>query len=153
MTIVTLVSEAIVEAGLTAKSGNTETIVKQMRPAARTALTCGTSFNDTLSKMVEGKQVSALYIMQCFAGMQPENMCRVCIYMAPPKITVPGFQKLAQELQAGELWWYQFAHPDMPVEHIHPSRRMLLPREPIASHLETLQCKSDSMGRCDSEPR
>ena len=33
-TIVTLMCEAIVEAGLTAKSGNTDTIVKQMRPAA-----------------------------------------------------------------------------------------------------------------------
>ena len=33
-TIVTLMCEATLEAGMTAKSGNTETIVKQMRPAA-----------------------------------------------------------------------------------------------------------------------
>ena len=51
------------EAGLTAKSGNTETIVKQMRPAAHMALTCGTTFTDALGKMVERKQVIALYTM------------------------------------------------------------------------------------------
>ena len=54
-TVVTLWSEAIVEAGLTAKSGDTETIVKQMRPAAHMALTCGTSFTDALSKMDQRK--------------------------------------------------------------------------------------------------
>ena len=51
------------EAGLTAKSSNTETIVKQMRPAAHMALMCGTTFTDALSKMVERKQVIALYTM------------------------------------------------------------------------------------------
>ena len=43
-TVVSLMSEAIVEAGLNAKSGNTGTMVKQIRPAAHMALTCGTSF-------------------------------------------------------------------------------------------------------------
>ena len=52
--------EAIVEVGLTAKSGNTETIVKQMRAAAYMALTCGTSFTDALGKLVERRQVIAL---------------------------------------------------------------------------------------------
>ena len=58
-TIVTLMCEAMVEAGLTTKSGNTETIVKQMRP--HIALTCGTTFTDALGKMVERKQVIALF--------------------------------------------------------------------------------------------
>ena len=86
-TVVTLMCEAIVEAGLTAKSGNTETIVKQMRPAAHMALTCGATFTDALGKMVERKQVIALYTMRCFAGMQPDNLWRVCNYMASPKST------------------------------------------------------------------
>ena len=62
------------EAGLTAKSSNTETIVKQMRPVAHMAVTCGTTFTDALSNMVERKPVIALYTMRCFGGMQPE-MC------------------------------------------------------------------------------
>ena len=151
-TVVTLMCEAIVEVGLTAKSGNAETIVKQMRPAAHMALTCGTTFTDTLGKMVERKQVIALYTMRCFAGMQPENW-RVCNYMASPKSTVLGFQKLAKELRTGELWWYHFGHPDMPVERIHPSGRMLLPCKPPAFCCETLYCNSDSMGRCDRESK
>ena len=63
--------------------------------------------------------------------MQPDNLWRLCDYMASPKSIVPGFQKLAKELRAGELWWYHFGHPDMPVEHIHPSRRMLLLCKPL----------------------
>ena len=63
--------------------------------------------------------------------MQPDNLWRVCNYMASPKSTVPGFQKLAKELRAGELWWYHFGHPNMPVERIHPSRRMLLLCKPL----------------------
>ena len=137
-TIVTLMCEAIVEAGLTAKSGNMETIVNQMRPAAHMALTCGTTFTDALSKMVDRKQVIALFTMRCFAGMQPENLWRVCNYMASPKSTVPSFWKLAKELCGGELWWYHFGHPDMPVERIHPSRRVLLPCKLVAFHCETL---------------
>ena len=62
-TVVTLICEAIVQAGLTAKSGNTETIVKQMRPSSHMALTCGTTFADALGKMVECKSVIALYTM------------------------------------------------------------------------------------------
>ena len=93
-TVVTLMCEAIVEAGLAAKSGNTETIVKQMRPVAHMALTCGTTFTDALGKMVEHKQVNALYTMRCFAGMPPENLWRVCNYMASPKSIVSGFQKV-----------------------------------------------------------
>ena len=50
--VVTLMYVAIVEAGLGAKSGSTETIVKQMRLAAHMVLTCGTTFTDTFSKMV-----------------------------------------------------------------------------------------------------
>ena len=130
-TAVTLMCEAIVEAGLTAKSGNTETIVKQMRPTAHMALTCCATFTDALGKMVERKQVIALYTMRCFAGMQPDNLWRVCNYMVSPKSTVPGFQKLAKELRAGELWWYHFGHSDMPVERIHPSRHMLLLCKPL----------------------
>ena len=72
-TVVTFTSEAIVEPGLTAKSGNMETVVKQMRPAAHMALTCDTIFTDTCGKMVEHKQVIALYAMRCFAAMQPEK--------------------------------------------------------------------------------
>ena len=60
-TIVTMMCDPIVEAGLTAKWGNTKTIVKQMRPATHMALTCGTTFMDALSKMVERKQVYALF--------------------------------------------------------------------------------------------
>ena len=133
-TVVTLMCEA----GLTAKSGNTETIVTQMRPAAHMALVCGTTFTDALGKMVERKQVIALYTMRCFAAMRPENLWRVCNYMASPKSTIPGFQKLAKELRAGELWWYHFGHPDMLVERIHPSRRMLLPFKLPAFCCETL---------------
>ena len=59
------------EAGLTAKFRNTEAIVKQMRQAAHMALTCGTTFTDTLGKMVERKHVIALYTMRCFAEKQP----------------------------------------------------------------------------------
>ena len=62
-----------------------------MRPAADMALTCGTIFTDALGKMMECKQVIALYTMRCFAGMQPENLWRVCNYMASPKSTVPDF--------------------------------------------------------------
>ena len=69
----------------------------------------------------------ALYTMRCFAGMQPENLWRVCNYLASPKCTGPGFPELAKELRAQELWWYPFGHADLPVERIHPSRRMLLP--------------------------
>ena len=72
-TVVTLMCEAIVEAGLTAKSGNTETIVKQMRPAAHVALTCGATFTDALGKMVELKQVS---FIQCDA--LPECNPTIC---------------------------------------------------------------------------
>ena len=72
-TVVTLMCEAIVEAGLTAKSGNTETIVKQMRPAAHMAVTCGITFTEALGKMVERKQVIAFYTMRSFAGMQPQK--------------------------------------------------------------------------------
>ena len=61
--IVTLMCEAIVEPGLTAKSGDTETIIKQMRPAAHMPLTCGTTFTDALGKMVKREQVIALYTM------------------------------------------------------------------------------------------
>ena len=114
-TFVTLMCVAIVEAGLTAKSGNTETIVKQMMSAAHIALTCGTTFTDALSKMVERKQVIALFPMRCFAGMQPENLWCVCNYMASPKSTVPSCQKLAKKLRAGELWCYHFGHPNMPI--------------------------------------
>ena len=64
---VTLMCKAIVAAGLTANSGNTETIVKQMMLVAHMAVTCGTTFTDALSEMVEPKQVIALYTMRCFA--------------------------------------------------------------------------------------
>ena len=103
--IVTLMCDAIVEAGLTAKSGSTETIVKQM------TLTCGTTFMDALNKMVDRKQVIALFIMRRFAGMQPENLWRVCTYMALMKSTIQAFNKLAKEFRAGELWWHYFGHP------------------------------------------
>ena len=59
------------------------------------------------------------------------KLWRVCDYMGSPKSNVPGFQKLAKELRAGKLWRYHFGHPDMPVERIHPSRRMLLPCKPL----------------------
>ena len=134
------------EAGLTGKSGSTETIVKQISPAAYMVLTCCTTFTDALGKMVERKQVIALYRMLCFTRMQPENLWRACNYMASPKRTVPGFQKLTKELRSGELWWYPFGHPDMPVERNHPSRRMLLPCEPSA-----FRCGCVSFGRCDRE--
>ena len=45
---------------------NQHCIVKQMRPAAHVAVTCGTTFTDALSKMAERKQVIALFTMQCF---------------------------------------------------------------------------------------
>ena len=51
------------EAGLAAKSGSIETIVKQMKPAAYIALTCGTTFRDAIGKMVERRQVNALFRM------------------------------------------------------------------------------------------
>ena len=121
MTIVTLMCEAIVEARMTAKSDDTETIVKQMSPAAHMALTCGAAFTDALGKMVERKQVISLNY-NVMHGMQPENLWRVCNLMASPKSTAPGFQKLAKELHAGELWWYHFGHPEMPVERIHPCK-------------------------------
>ena len=78
--------------------------------------------------------------------MQLENLWRICNYMASLKSTVPGFQKLAKELRAWELWWYHFGHPDILVERIHPSRRMLLPCKPPA-----FCCDSDLVGRCDRE--
>ena len=76
--------------------------------------------------------------MQCFAAMQPKNLWRVCIYMASSKSSVPTFQKLAKELRTGEWWWYHFGHPDMPVERIHPSRRLLLPCKPVAFHCKNI---------------
>ena len=62
-TIVTFMCEAISEAGCTATSGNTETIADQLRPVAHVAPTCGTSFTDTLRKIVQQKQVIALFTM------------------------------------------------------------------------------------------
>ena len=135
------------EAGLTAESGNAERIVNQMRLAAHMALACGTYFTDALGKIVEGKQVIALYTMRCFAGMQFESLWRVCHYAASPKSTIPGFQKLAKELCAGVLWWYHFGHPDMLVERTHPSRRMLLPCKPPVFSTDL-----DSVGRYQREP-
>ena len=81
-TVVTSMCEAIVEAGLTAKSGNTETFVKQMRPAPHTALTFGSTFTDALNKMVERNEVAALFTIPCFAGMQPKNLWRRVQYQA-----------------------------------------------------------------------
>ena len=130
--------EAIVQSGLTATSGNAEAIVKQIKRAMHMALTCGATYTDTLSKMVECKQVIAFYTMRCFTGMQTESLWRVCIYMPSPRSTVPSFQKLAKELRAGELWWYHFGHPDMPVERIHPSRRMLFAYKHVAFRCHTL---------------
>ena len=72
---------------LVLKSGNTETIVKQMRLAAHMTMTCGTPFTDALTKMVERKQVIAPFTMRCLAEMQAENFWRVCNYMASPKST------------------------------------------------------------------
>ena len=100
-TLVTLKCEAIVEAGPTAKSGNTETIVKHMRPAAHIALT-------RLGKMVERKQVIAFYIMRGFAGMQPENLWRVCNYMASPKSIVRAsrsWQRISALRNRGVSLW------------------------------------------------
>ena len=91
------------ETRLTAKSGNTETFVKQMRPVAHMAPMCGTTFTDALGKMVERKHVIALCTMGCFVGMLPQNLWRVCNYMASPKSTVTGFQELAKELRAGKF--------------------------------------------------
>ena len=85
-TFVTLMCEAIEEAGLTAKSGNTKTILKRMTPAAHMTLACGTTFTDALGKMVEHKRMIALYTMRCSAGTQPENLWPVCNYMASPKL-------------------------------------------------------------------
>ena len=143
--VVTLICEAIVEMGLTPKSSNRETILKQMTPAAHLALTCRTTFTDALGKMVDRRQVIALHTIRCFAGTQPESLWRICNYMSSPKSTVPVFEKLANELRAAELWWYHFGHPDMPVERIHPPRCMLLPCKPPAYCCETY----DSVGRCD----
>ena len=135
-TIVNLMCEAIVEAALSRKSGNTVTIVKQMTPAAHMAVM--PTFTDTLGKMPERKKVIALYTMRCFAGMQPENLSCVCNYMASPQSTVPSFRKLAKELRARELWWHHFGHPDMQVQCIHPSRCMLLPGKLPAFRCGTL---------------
>ena len=79
--VVTLMCEAIAEAGLTAKSGNTETIVKQMRPAAHMPLTCGTTFTNALG-MVERKQVIAFYT-RCHNALFDTTVilccCPVCL--------------------------------------------------------------------------
>ena len=112
------------------------------------ALTCGTTSTDALGKIVERKPVMALYTMRYFVGLQPEILWRVCNYMASPKSMVPGFQKLAKELRVGELWWYHFGHPNVPVERIHRSRYMLLPCKPHA-----FCCASNSVGCCEREPR
>ena len=60
------------EAGLTAKSGNIATIVKQMTPVILLALMCGTTFTDALGTMGKPNQVIALLTMRWFAGMQPK---------------------------------------------------------------------------------
>ena len=99
--VITLKVEAIVEAGLTAKSGTTETILKQIRPAANMALTCGTTFTDQLGKMVEGKQLMVVHTKRCFPGMQPKKLWRVCNYMCLAKdnsTRLPGFGKEAPHL-------------------------------------------------------
>ena len=80
----------------------------------------------------------AAYTMRCFGGRQPANLWRVCNYMASPKSTEPGFHKVAKELCAVKYCWYHFNDPDMLVEHIHPSRRMLLPGKPPAFCCEAL---------------
>ena len=136
--ILILMCEAIAEAGLTAKLGSTETLVKQMRPAAHMALTCGTTFTDALSKRVERKKVFALFTMRWLARLRPQNFWRVCNHMASPKSTLRGFQKPAKQLCAMELWWYHFGHPDMPVERIYPSRSMRVPCKPVAFRCEAL---------------
>ena len=102
------------EAGLTAKPGNTETIVKQMRPAAHMALTCGTTFTDALGKMVERKQLIALYTMRCFAGMQPEKfVARMQLYGLAEEYStnLPEAGKGAQHrgIVVVSLWSYRHA--------------------------------------------
>ena len=49
------------------------------------------TFTDPLNKIVERKQVIAMYTMRCFLRMKPETLWRVCSYMASPKCIVPGF--------------------------------------------------------------
>ena len=98
---------------MAAESGKTETVVKQMRPDAHVVLMCGTTVTDALGKMVQHRQVIVLYTMRCFSRMQPENLWRVCSYMALPMSTMPSFQKLAKELRWGivvvSLWSSQHA--------------------------------------------
>ena len=50
---------------LPVKSGNADTIIKQMRLVAHISLAFGTSFTDALSKMVERKHVIALFAVRC----------------------------------------------------------------------------------------
>ena len=44
-----------------------------MGPVAHMAVTCGITFTDALSKLVERKHVITLYTMTCFGGMQPKK--------------------------------------------------------------------------------
>ena len=81
--------------------------------------TCGNTCTDAVSKIVERKQVTALCTIRCLAGMQPENLWRVCNYMASPKSTIAGFQKLVNKLRASELWWYHFGHPESQLQCLH----------------------------------
>ena len=61
---------------------------------AHMTLTCGTTFTDALSKMVERKQGIALFTMRRFPTMQPENLRRVCNHISSPKSTAQRFHKL-----------------------------------------------------------
>ena len=139
--------DTIVEAVLTAKSGNIETTVKQMRRAAHMALACGTTATGALNKMAQLKQVIALFEMRCVAKMQPENLTCACNYIASPKSTLLGFQKWVKELRAWEFWWYHLGHPHMLVECIQTSRRMPLPCKPVDFCCDAMWSVSASTGQ------
>ena len=90
--VVTLMCEAILEAGRTVKSGNTETIVKKVRPATHMALTCGTTFTEHFTEQDGGLQVDNCPLYNVMLGWNAtRNLWRVCNCIASPKSTIPGF--------------------------------------------------------------
>ena len=61
----------------------------------------------------------------------PQNMARVCGYMASQKATVPGMKQLCSTLRGREMFdWHVYHKDDRSQEYVHPSRSMLFVRAP-----------------------
>ena len=147
-TVVTVMCEAIVEVGLTAKSGNNEEIVKQTRPAALMALMCGTTFTDALGKMVERKQVIAL--IQCDALLECNpKICGVYATTWPRRrVLYRASTSWQRSSKLGNCGGITLVIPTcrLSASTLQDVCCCFACKPPVFC------CDSDSVGRCDKEP-